>query len=119
MCESDRYGSAPLYVDVRLERRREVPDTYHKTVYATGKDAAEEKTPKEKEKRHGTLTHLFKFGIIPHISLCAVSPFFQHAIQSVCIWLYAGGFLWWNFYHNFPPFAFAAFAANKAKASKH
>jgi integrase len=38
------------YVDVRLERKREVLDVYHKAVHDTGKDAAKEKSAKLKKK---------------------------------------------------------------------
>jgi len=40
------------YVDVRLERKKEVLDVYHKAVHATDKDtAAGEPTKKTKEKK--------------------------------------------------------------------
>ena len=41
------------YVDVRLERKKEVLDTYHKAVHDTGKEETtdkQEKAPKKKSK---------------------------------------------------------------------
>ena len=40
------------YVDVRLERKREVLDIYHKAVHDTGKGTENEKTPKNKKRNN-------------------------------------------------------------------
>jgi len=39
------------YVDVRLERKKEVLDTYHKAVHATNKSPPTEKQPKAPKKK--------------------------------------------------------------------
>jgi integrase len=39
------------YVDVRLERKKEVLDTYHKAIHATDKDAAAGEPMKKSKKK--------------------------------------------------------------------
>jgi len=43
------------YVDVRLERKKEVLDAYHKSVHTTDKDAATEKQAKNPKKKNNDI----------------------------------------------------------------